>query len=57
LRASEGNELPDAAINEAISRKPKRHDFIIHWRSNFTLLHAGCCALLHTLRTRRLPTH
>lgn len=29
LRASEGNELVAAAIEEAISRKPKGHDFII----------------------------
>src|SRR5437016_3332360 len=29
LRASEGNDLVDAAIAEAISRKPKGHDFII----------------------------
>ena len=29
LRASEGNELLTAAIAEAISRKPKGHDFII----------------------------
>tara|TARA_R110002020_G_scaffold14638_18_gene51874 strand:- start:144 stop:1157 length:1014 start_codon:yes stop_codon:yes gene_type:complete len=29
LRASEGNELLSAAIDEAISRKPKGHDFII----------------------------
>jgi cyclic pyranopterin phosphate synthase len=29
LRASEGNELLDAAIDEAIGRKPKGHDFII----------------------------
>ncbi len=29
LRASEGNELLHAAISEAISRKPKGHDFII----------------------------
>jgi len=29
LRASEGNELIAAAIDEAISRKPKGHDFII----------------------------
>lgn len=29
LRASEGNELLETAINEAISRKPKGHDFII----------------------------
>lgn len=32
LRASEGNELLDAAIDEAISRKPKGHDFIIDRR-------------------------
>jgi cyclic pyranopterin phosphate synthase len=32
LRASEGNELVDAAIEEAISRKPKGHDFIIDRR-------------------------
>ncbi len=29
LRASEGNDLLDAAIDEAISRKPKGHDFVI----------------------------
>ena len=29
LRASEGDELLDAAIDEAISRKPKGHDFVI----------------------------
>jgi cyclic pyranopterin phosphate synthase len=29
LRASEGNELLTAAIDEAISRKPKGHDFVI----------------------------
>ena len=29
LRASEGNELISAAIDEAIGRKPKGHDFII----------------------------
>ncbi len=29
LRASEGNELVAAAIDEAISRKPKGHDFVI----------------------------
>ncbi len=29
LRASEGDELLNAAITEAISRKPKGHDFII----------------------------
>lgn len=29
LRASEGNELVSAAIDEAIGRKPKGHDFII----------------------------
>jgi cyclic pyranopterin phosphate synthase len=32
LRASEGNDLLDAAIVEAISRKPKGHDFIIDRR-------------------------
>jgi cyclic pyranopterin phosphate synthase len=31
-RASEGNELLDPAIEEAISRKPKGHDFIIDRR-------------------------
>ena len=34
LRASEGNELLYAAIDEAISRKPKGHDFVIDRRSN-----------------------
>jgi cyclic pyranopterin phosphate synthase len=34
LRASEGNALLDAAIAEAISRKPKGHDFIIDRRHN-----------------------
>jgi len=29
LRASEGNDLLDAAIDEAIGRKPKGHDFVI----------------------------
>src|SRR5881275_2223845 len=32
LRASEGNDLLNAAIAEAISRKPKGHDFIIDRR-------------------------
>jgi GTP 3',8-cyclase len=32
LRASEGNDLLQAAIEEAISRKPKGHDFIIDRR-------------------------
>ena len=32
LRASEGNELLYAAIDEAIGRKPKGHDFIIDRR-------------------------
>jgi cyclic pyranopterin phosphate synthase len=32
LRASEGNELLDAAITDAIARKPKGHDFIIDRR-------------------------
>ena len=34
LRASEGNDLLSAAIDEAISRKPKGHDFIIDRRHN-----------------------
>jgi GTP 3',8-cyclase len=34
LRASEGNELLSSAIDEAISRKPKGHDFIIDRRSS-----------------------
>ena len=29
LRASEANELLSSAIDEAIGRKPKGHDFII----------------------------
>jgi cyclic pyranopterin phosphate synthase len=29
LRATEGNEMVDRAINEAIGRKPKGHDFVI----------------------------
>jgi cyclic pyranopterin phosphate synthase len=33
LRASEGNELLHLAIDEAISRKPKGHDFVIDRRS------------------------
>jgi cyclic pyranopterin phosphate synthase len=33
LRASKGNELLAQAIDEAISRKPKGHDFIIDRRS------------------------
>ena len=33
LRASEGNDLLHAAINEAISRKPKGHDFVIDRRT------------------------
>ncbi len=32
LRASEGNDLLNAAIDEAIARKPKGHDFIIDRR-------------------------
>ena len=32
LRASEGNEVLDAAIEEAIARKPKGHDFVIDRR-------------------------
>ena len=34
LRASEGNELVSSAIDEAIGRKPKGHDFVIDRRSN-----------------------
>jgi GTP 3',8-cyclase len=34
LRASEANALLDAAIDEAIGRKPKGHDFIIDRRHN-----------------------
>ena len=34
LRASPGNDLISEAIDEAISRKPKGHDFIIDRRSN-----------------------
>ncbi len=34
LRASEGNGLLNSAIDEAISRKPKGHDFIIDRRHN-----------------------
>jgi cyclic pyranopterin phosphate synthase len=34
LRMSEGNELLEAAIDEAIGRKPKGHDFIIDRRQN-----------------------
>ena len=34
LRASEGNELLSQAIDEAIGRKPKGHDFIIDRRTN-----------------------
>ncbi|MEI8153154.1 MAG: GTP 3',8-cyclase MoaA [Hyphomicrobiales bacterium] len=32
LRASEGNDLLNAAIDEAITRKPKGHDFVIDRR-------------------------
>ncbi len=34
LRASEGNELLSGAIDEAIGRKPKGHDFVIDRRTN-----------------------
>ena len=34
LRMSEGNALLEAAIDEAIGRKPKGHDFIIDRRGN-----------------------
>ena len=33
LRASEGNELLNIAIDNAISRKPKGHDFVINRRT------------------------
>jgi cyclic pyranopterin phosphate synthase len=33
LRASEGNELLSNAIDEAIGRKPKGHDFVIDRRT------------------------
>jgi cyclic pyranopterin phosphate synthase len=33
LRASEGNDLLERAIDEAISRKPKGHDFVIDRRT------------------------
>jgi cyclic pyranopterin phosphate synthase len=33
LRASEGNELLNAAIEQAIARKPKGHDFVIDRRT------------------------
>ena len=29
MRASEGDELVEAAIDSAIARKPKGHDFVI----------------------------
>jgi cyclic pyranopterin phosphate synthase len=38
LRAFEGNDLLDAAIQEAISRKPKGHDFIIDRRHRLSAL-------------------
>ena len=34
LRASEGNDLLSQAIDEAIGRKPKGHDFVIDRRTN-----------------------
>jgi GTP 3',8-cyclase len=34
LRASEGNELLSSAIDEAITRKPKGHDFVIDRRTS-----------------------
>jgi GTP 3',8-cyclase len=34
MRRSEGNDLLSVAIDEAIARKPKGHDFIIDWRHN-----------------------
>ncbi len=41
LRASEGNELLSNAIDEAIGRKPKGHDFIIDRRHNRPAVSAG----------------
>jgi cyclic pyranopterin phosphate synthase len=41
VRASEGDELLEAAIQEAIGRKPKGHDFIIDRR------HAGAAVPRH----------
>ncbi len=41
LRASEGNDLVYAAIDEAITRKPKGHDFVIDRR------HAGAAVPRH----------
>ncbi|MGC1885018.1 MAG: GTP 3',8-cyclase MoaA, partial [Stellaceae bacterium] len=34
LRQSEGDEVLEAAIRQAIDRKPKGHDFIIDRRHN-----------------------
>ena len=34
LRASEGNELLEAAMDEAIGCKPQGHDFVIDRRQN-----------------------
>ena len=34
LRASEGNELVSLAVDEAIGRKPKGHDFVIDRRTS-----------------------
>jgi cyclic pyranopterin phosphate synthase len=39
LRASEGNELLNRAIDEAIRRKPKGHDFVIDRRHKRPALH------------------
>ena len=33
LRASEGNDLVSQAVDEAIGRKPKGHDFVIDRRT------------------------
>jgi cyclic pyranopterin phosphate synthase len=38
LRASESNELLYSAIDEAISRKPKGHDFVIDRRHSKSAL-------------------
>jgi cyclic pyranopterin phosphate synthase len=41
LRASESDQLLDAAIDEAIGRKPKGHDFVIDRR------HTGAAVSRH----------
>ena len=41
LRASEGNDLLDAAIDAAIARKPQGHDFMIGRGSRFAAVGRG----------------